>query len=248
MSLDRTNENDWTLFALPGFLGIPQDWNFLFPQHPSIKSLDIFSSFSIEGLWEWAECFNAWVQQKSSNSPRALIGYSLGGRLALHAVLQNPNLWHGAIIISAHPGLKNPTEKEERLALDHHWAQRFEKEPWEPLMRDWNARTVFEKDPFIFKRQEKDYSRNSLACALRKWSLGIQDNLLLELQHLNMPLLWLTGADDSHYSSLANQIVLKHPFSNVLNIPKAGHRVPWQQPEIFHEQLNQFLKGTLCKH
>jgi 2-succinyl-6-hydroxy-2,4-cyclohexadiene-1-carboxylate synthase len=234
------------LFALPGFLGLPQDWHRLFQQHTSrsrINAIDIFSQLPIVDFWEWAVQFNQMIQQK--NSRRILVGYSLGGRLALHVLLQNPSLWHAAVIISAHPGLKNLEERQKRLRLDEEWSQRFANMPWSLLMLEWENQEIFQTDRFQFARLEKDYSRDRLSQAIKTWSLGNQEDLQFRIEELDLPILWMTGARDDRYSLLANQINLKHPQSKVFKIPLAGHRAPWQQPGIFHEQVNQFLKKAI---
>lgn len=238
--------NDTLIFALPGFLGRPTDWDFLVkPIYPTkIFPLDIFSILPLAPLWEWAHAFNKKIEHetKLTSSRRILMGYSLGGRLALHVLLQNSSLWDAAIIISAHPGLKNQNEKKQRLVSDGLWAERFEKDPWDLLMHDWNNQAVFNQSHFAFERQEKDCSRNALATALRQWSLGTQETLQSKIEGLDIPLLWITGADDIFYTSLSNQMMLKHPLSKVINIAQAGHRVPWEQPTIFYDQINQFVK------
>lgn len=73
------------VYALHGFLTQPSLWDFL---GLKIHALDIYS---IPGTTqnEWAKHFNATIPTKNDN---ILIGYSLGGRLALHALLDQPNL------------------------------------------------------------------------------------------------------------------------------------------------------------
>ena len=53
---------------------------------------------------------------------RALLGYSLGGRLALHALLEKNHPWQAAVMVSAHPGLESATELGARRATDTTWA------------------------------------------------------------------------------------------------------------------------------
>ena len=72
-----------------------------------------------------------------------LLGYSLGGRLALHALLHAPELWAGALVVGADTGLADPKEREARVRWDAAWAERFLNEPWEDVLRDWDAQAVF---------------------------------------------------------------------------------------------------------
>ncbi len=117
----------YNLYALHGFLGLSHDWSpfpyINYPQELTHEELP---------FWEWASWFNqnvsSWSEKR--NKKNILLGYSLGGRLAMHLLISKPELWDGAIIISAHPGLSSELEKEQRVAQDHEWAVRFKNDPW----------------------------------------------------------------------------------------------------------------------
>jgi len=230
------------IYALHGFLGNPSDWETVFQGNRwghDLCAPDLFKSQSVPSLEACAQEFNQKVAKDSG--PHILIGYSLGGRLAMHALTQQPALWKAAIIISAHPGLDDEEKKKERFMLDEQWAHRFEKEPWEDLMQAWNGREVFQAGGFNFNRLEKDYQRSILADVLRKWSLGGQTNFRAQLAQLEVPVLWMVGADDAIYVQQANKIFLKHPLSKISLVSGAGHRMPWQKREEFLLQITQFL-------
>jgi 2-succinyl-6-hydroxy-2,4-cyclohexadiene-1-carboxylate synthase len=239
-----------SIYALHGFLGKTTDWEKLFchlPDSVAIHTIDIFRDFPIAEFWQWADYFHEKIEkekvQDSSPRKRVLVGYSLGGRLVLHALLRKPELWDAAVVISAHPGLKSSEEKEQRRKTDEQWARRFEEESWNTLMHDWNDRDVFKSDRFHFQRSEKDFSRQMLAKALREWSLGNQKYLFPEIRELPMPICWMVGALDKAYASSvsAESIAGCHPQSCVRVIPQAGHRAPWEKSEVFRDYLSIFL-------
>jgi 2-succinyl-6-hydroxy-2,4-cyclohexadiene-1-carboxylate synthase len=217
-----------SLYALHGFLGQPSDWDFL--KLGRWICPDLFKK--IDPFQKWASNFNQSVEPGS-----LLMGYSLGGRLALHALLQNPERWKGAIIVSAHPGLTTLQERRERLLHDHRWAERFLSEPWEDLLVAWNQQILFGgKQPVKF-REESAYSRELLSQALKVWSLGEQENLRPKLLQLSIPILWIAGKNDQRYAPIS----LEHPtFKHVL-VPDAHHRVPWEQQEIFTQIMTDFI-------
>lgn len=232
------------IYALHGFLGQPQDWMALFEGHalhPKIHATDLFNA-EIPSLNAWAEHFNRKIEQGNSDR-HVLMGYSMGGRLAAHALLQQPTLWDAAIIISAHPGLESLVEKQARQQLDEEWAVRFEHEPWNDLMRAWNARGVFQKDAFHFQRQENEYKREILAKALRHWSLAKQEHMVQQLAQLEMPILWMAGGDDAAYAMQAKNMRFKHPLSKVTILQGLGHRLPWQNPAVFLDEITNFLNN-----
>ena len=137
------------IYALHGFLGRPDDWTKLLPSGAlfhSLNALDFFNDRSIHAFWRWAERFNH--KAAIDNAPRVLMGYSLGGRLAMHALILQPDLWDAAVIISAHGGLETAEERQQRCLADEQWAIRFENEPWQTLMQAWNTREVFREDAF----------------------------------------------------------------------------------------------------
>src|SRR4051812_11045421 len=109
-----------TLHFIHGFLGTSSDWDRFVkdPGHSSLEVLtyDLFrrvpkglqpSSFpeSLPALGDWV---NQQARKKRLDSRRnILIGYSLGGRIALHALTQAPEMWSGAVLASTHPGLES---------------------------------------------------------------------------------------------------------------------------------------------
>jgi 2-succinyl-6-hydroxy-2,4-cyclohexadiene-1-carboxylate synthase len=231
--------NHKSLIALHGFLGKPTDWNF-FP-FPDLAAVDLFSFRHWKNLWEWADQLNHHFSCSALSCP-VLMGYSLGGRLALHALIRNPYFWKGAIIISAHPGLINPQDKEKRFAADLEWANRFRNEEWDSLIQSWNGHGVLADEKFQFKRLELDYSRLDLAYVLEAASLGQQEELREKISQLTIPILWIVGEQDHVYAQLARSIQLSHPQSQLWIVPNAGHRVPWQCSTEFINIVNQFLE------
>lgn len=232
------------IYAIHGFLGQPSDWNML-----SIKSLSVeafvpvdLSKIKIDSteFWEWSAEFNNLIKQDGFDR-RILIGYSLGGRLAIHALIQCPSIWSSAVLISAHPGMKAQLEKQMRMEEDKQWAQRFKMEPWDRLMRAWNSREVFSGYDPIFERKEADYSRETLASMLNQFSLGKQEDLSSHISDLPFPILWASGAHDRRYAEISATISLKHELSKVWIVPNAGHRIPWEVPEAFQLQLIQWI-------
>lgn len=232
-----------TVYALHGFLGLPTDWHTLSQNKFNVIAPNLTTRHKPgKTLWEFAKDFNESVSRNNSSS-HVLLGYSMGGRLAMHALLQNPSLWDAAIIVSADPGLLPEAERPSRLQHDEHWAMRFESDPWELLMRDWNSQPIFRKDKTPFLRNENDYSRQILADILRNWSQCHQKNLLPMLAKLTIPVLYVAGELDCKYTQIAKICAAAHSSSQLWIAPEASHRVPWQQPELFQQKSSQFLKG-----
>lgn len=231
------------LYCLHGFLGLPADW---LPLHlesiPSIRPvyLDLFNDPQLPqvGLSEWTENLNALIAQRKERP--FLMGYSMGGRLALHALLKDPGLYQGAIIISAHPGLACPQQKLQRLENHHKWAEAFENDPWDATLDLWNQQSVFLSDDVI-PRKEEDYSRVALGKALRLWSLGGQEDLKEALAQVDVPILWCVGGLDTAYRQIAEGLTFRHSLSHVWIAEETGHRLPWQKNREFYKQITNFI-------
>jgi len=175
------------VFALHGFLGSPEDWNLVFPflreekPHWNLHAVDLFDEYLVTPgapvtMDEWALRFNQVAAARSSaNSKRILLGYSMGGRLGLHALAQNPSVWSGAVFLSTNPGLTTNEEKLQRLENDKKWALRFAEEDLRKVLEDWNAQAVFAGAP-VPQRNLPDDIRGQLVHALTYWSLGRQRN------------------------------------------------------------------------
>ncbi|HEX7149959.1 MAG TPA: alpha/beta fold hydrolase [Thermoanaerobaculia bacterium] len=208
------------IWCLHGFLGLPSDWDLLpFPH----RAPNLFTG----GLAELEE----------ATPDDILLGYSMGGRLALGELLQRR--FRKAIIISS--GLNLDEKREQRRADDDAWARRFEgDEPWWSLMKDWNTQPVFagHEQP----RNEGDFDRRRLAQALRDWSPGNLEPLAPRLGEIDIPVLWIAGERDVKYIVEGSRAVSLLPQGELWVCPRAGHRVPWERPEAFLARLRPFLE------
>ena len=160
-----------------------------------------------------------------------LLGYSMGGRLALQ--LLEAQRFRCAIIVSS--GINAPDD--DRRRRDEEWARRFESEEWSSLMRDWNAQPVF--GGHALDRREEDYDRRELGRQLREWSPAVLPPPRLEL--IVTPVLWIAGERDARYVEIARGAVARLPDAELWICPGAGHRVPWEQPDLFVHRLRAFL-------
>lgn len=174
---------------------------------------------------------------------RVLVGYSMGGRLALHALLADPSPWQAAVIISAHPGLAEEADRDARLAADAEWAARAFAGDWNDFIADWNRQPIL-GDGGIDQPGRASrlmLRRREIARSFVDWSLGAQQPLLLPLAGIQVPVLWITGADDHKFTRLAQSAAATMPNARHLALPHAGHRVPWQAPGAFLDAITSFI-------
>ena len=199
--------------ALHGFLGLPSDWDFL-----------TAAGFAVE------------TPPLDSIPPAGdvLLGYSMGGRLALHALLGGAK-YRRAVIVSAGLGIADRVAREERQRTDDRWARMFEKLPWRRVVAEWHAQPVF--GGHTVRRDEHDFDRSELARQLRQWSPGVLPPVTWRLHEIDIPVLWVAGERDTKYVAEAHRAVGLLQNAELWICPDAGHRVPWEQPERFVARL-----------
>lgn len=254
------------LHFLHGFLGLKSDWDMIekvFPRYScftySIEDFLPIAENSSENYFKnWAKNFNSRVFGPNDNgikshlssrnltagfsaSKNILVGYSLGGRLALHSLTEE-NSWDGAIIISANPGLRTEQEKKIRIQNDELWANRFLHEPWNEVLNAWNAQEVFQGQNFGLLREEKFYNKEKIYKIMTHFSLGRQNDLRPEIKNLQIPILWISGEQDKKFAIIGKEMESLSVYIKSIIVPFAGHRVPWVSEAQFKKISNDFLQ------
>jgi 2-succinyl-6-hydroxy-2,4-cyclohexadiene-1-carboxylate synthase len=196
-------------------------------------------------LPDFAQALNADAcGQVFRGNGRALLGYSMGGRMALHALLENDHPWQAAVIVSAHPGLQNATDRAARRATDAEWASQALVGNWQDFLAAWNAQAVLGSGPLRDPQASGSLimRRREIARSFVDWSLGAQQALGDRLGEITIPVLWVVGENDPKFLDLAERAVSRMPNAHLAIAPGAGHRVPWEAETWFAEQVARFLK------
>lgn len=245
------------LFVIHGFLGQPSDWDFVKSfiekqqPHVQVHVVDLWKDARLQPTHEfsqWAQNFCEFAKQFTGS--KILMGYSLGGRLALQALKFSSQTWDQVICLSTSPGFddqwksQDPLigEREKRWIADSEWAHLFQVGPWEQVVKSWNAQSVFGGSKADPQRPQRDYDRNLLGLALTTWSQAVQENLRPLIQENFKKILWIVGAEDEKYCTMTEDLVRWIPELQVLKIANAGHRVFVDQPQAFCELLLKEFK------
>ena len=235
-----------SLWCLHGNLQTPAVWQALAANLiGEVRAPDLFAiaAETATGYQSWARAFNALVRSRGDRV-NFLLGYSLGGRLALHALLAAPELWAGATIVAAHPGLQNPRERALRRSRDRAWARRFAREPLETVFAAWDAQAVFQNIPNPVSRSRTVADRGRAIAGLERFSLGLQADLRPLLQQLEAPpILYVAGKQDAKYLQLGRDLAALCPAIERITVSGAAHRVPWEQPVQFAAIVRAMLEA-----
>jgi 2-succinyl-6-hydroxy-2,4-cyclohexadiene-1-carboxylate synthase len=166
-----------------------------------------------------------------------LVGYSMGGRLALHAALApalGPTVQR-LILIGASPGIADPVERTERRTADERLAEELERMTIEEFAERWAQTPVLAgQPPEVAAAVHADRLRNhpaGLAAALRGLGTGALPALWDRLDGIRAPVTLVAGERDGKFRAIAIEMATALPDANVAVIPDAGHSAHLEAPE-----------------
>jgi 2-succinyl-6-hydroxy-2,4-cyclohexadiene-1-carboxylate synthase len=156
---------------------------------------------------------------------KVLVGYSMGARMALHAVMQHPHAMTGLVLVSGTPGIENDSERQARVQSDDALANRIEQIGTTAFINEWIRQPLFAKSTFS-ETEIRDRSRNlpsSLASSLRTCGTGKQQSFWSELHEIRIPVLIIAGSRDEKFVAIAKRMQQLISRSTLSIIDKAGH-------------------------
>jgi pimeloyl-ACP methyl ester carboxylesterase len=228
-------------FLIHGFLGAPSDWEptilNLKQAYPEARFVcpDLLSFFSSH-----QECsFSSWKQNILSvlrpDTVRVVVGYSLGGRLALHLPAES---FDKLFLVASHPGLLHGHEL--RMQQDQAWASRLNKESASHWLQAWNGQAVFKNDFHRPSRQldgqEEQWGR--ILCGL---SLAQQKDKREFISMNQQKIYWCAGERDEKFQVLKAELLSYLPNSHIFDIPNSGHGVIFDQPQFLAQAIVERL-------
>ena len=176
---------------------------------------------------------------------KVLVGYSMGARMALHAVMQHPYAMTGLVLVSGTPGIEDDAEREARVQSDDALATRIEQIGTPAFIDEWIQQPLFSKSSFS-DADIRDRNRNtpaSLASSLRTCGTGQQQSWWPHLLEIRIPVLLIAGSRDEKFVAIAKRMKQLIPQSTLNIIEKAGHSAHTDQPTAFGESINSWLQS-----
>ena len=191
------------------------------------------SSEIVSDLSQSAALIAAAIDSQDGHRPVCVIGYSLGGRTALHLALARPDLVGQLVLIGATGGIDDPDERHARRESDNALADRIIAIGVEAFVDEWLSQPMFATlSPEKSNREERiANSAEGLSSSLRHCGTGTQSPLWDKLHALEMPVLVLSGAEDLKFRELGERLC--HAIgSNATSasIPSAGHSAHLEAP------------------
>lgn len=177
-----------------------------------------------------------------------LLGYSMGGRLALYLAARYPGYLRGLIIESASPGLASAIKRQARIEADNRLAKEMEEQGIAHFVDKWQRLALFATQAHLpdekrerLRRQRQSNKTRGLANSLRGMGTGQQPSLWPELKRIQLPALVLAGALDQKYASLARQMKEELPLAELQIFPNAGHNIHFERPQDYTRAVLGFL-------
>lgn len=177
-----------------------------------------------------------------------LLGYSMGGRLALSIAILHPKRVKKLILESSSPGLKTEEERQNRRMSDDALATMIIDKGMEAFIHYWENIPLFASQKTL-PQQVKEQIRlgrlkNSplgLANSLRGMGTGSQPNWWNSLSLVDLPVLLICGKLDMKYCQIADEMNTLLPHSLVKKLEGCGHTIHVEQPKIFGNIVYDFL-------
>ena len=246
---------DPTLVLLHGFMGSAADWSAV--RREFGQGLRVFapnlpghggaplpgSSFTMADVVAWLDN----ELDRAGMDRCVLVGYSMGGRIAMHYALAHSDRCVRLVSISASPGIPDAATRSARIRSDDAWADRLERLEVGEFLRDWYDQPVFRSlrnRPALLHHlmaSRSGIDRNAAACVLRSLSVGRQPSLWDRLETLQMPTMAVAGALDGKYVEMAERMAVLAPNVATGIVADAGHIVHLERERAFLQLLGGFM-------
>lgn len=246
------------LLLLHGFTGNSETWNFLVPilgvkyslimvdliGHGKTGSPGDYNRYSMERAVEDLKNIIGALGIEKAN----LLGYSMGGRLALSFACTYPQYIDKLILESASPGLQTEDERRMRKDHDRKLAERIIHNGLADFIDYWENIPLFESQKKIPREKRNDTrkqrlsnSETGLAGSLLGMGTGSQPSWWGELKNLDFPVLLVTGELDAKFCNIARnmQKLMKHCDWKIIN--GVGHAIHVEDDEKFGKIISGFL-------
>lgn len=177
-----------------------------------------------------------------------LLGYSMGGRLALYLAIHYPDRFSSLILESASPGLATEQEREDRRDRDNALADKIEANEiqwfvdfWEGLSL-WDSQKSLSNDVLLNQRAQRlQNDPQGLANSLRGMGTGVQPSLWDRLPEITLPTQLIVGEFDSKFIGINQHMTQLMSNATMTTITNAGHTVHLENPKAFIKQVQLFL-------
>ncbi len=179
-------------------------------------------------------------------APACLLGYSMGGRIALEFCLKYPREAAGLVMANSVVGAPTTPEREERTKMMIEMIQGGNNDLISEIMTVNSFSPGFkEKDPVIFNRYKAIKLQNDPSGYLPvMMAMGAAAQVPVDLNLIRCPVLILAGTSDIFMPPNVAEGMHKKMKGSVLKTFPTGHIAAIEAPQAFNEAVLDFLNKT----
>jgi 2-succinyl-6-hydroxy-2,4-cyclohexadiene-1-carboxylate synthase len=257
--VEITGEGPPVLF-LHGFTGDSTTWEELTSKlRPNFKciSVDIIGHgksdapidperYAIEKVAEDLEC----ILHELDVHSVSILGYSMGGRLALTFTILFPDYIDKLILESSTPGLRTETERIERREKDKVLSEMIVNEGLHSFVEYWESIPLFSSQKRLplsvqksIRGQRLKQKPEGLSASLAGMGTGEQPSWWEEFKQLDISIHVLVGEEDTKFVSIANEMKKVNDKVKISTFPHVGHAIHVEEPRKFGTMVEEILKN-----
>ncbi len=181
----------------------------------------------------------------------ALLGYSMGGRLALAYALTYPEEVAEIILESSSWGIGDLEIKQARLKQDQGLAEKILLKGINWFQSYWAELPIFASQkklpkPVWQEIQQRRRQNSALALANTLWGTGqgVFPYYGEQVKSFERPILYICGSLDAKYRALGQQMAAANSRICCKIMDGVGHNVHLEAPEAYQKTVQEFLKKS----
>lgn len=236
------------ILLLHGFLGRAADWRSVragLPAEWNVRAPDLPGHGAATGLDAYTMDAAADLALAGVAAPADVVGYSMGGRLALHIAATRPETVRRVVAVSGSPGLRTAPERAARRDLDAQRAAALQAD-FPAFVEQWYRMPLWASlSDALRQRLTADRTQHNrpaeLAASLSGMGTGAQPGHWDALGGISAPVWAVAGALDPRFVDLARQMARASGSVEAVDLPDAGHFVPAERPAALAALLTDLL-------
>lgn len=246
----NSNHHNYPLVFVHGFMQQGSEWDniidwfnnrvycaapTLSPQSPAEASLEALANQVVEAA--------RYAMQQTLAPAVVLVGYSLGGRVALEVARTHPHLLAALVLESAGLGPEDEQQRESMAARSTNMATRLRTDGLSDFVHWWEGLSLFASQQELDDSLCATIRKNRLACNPESMALLLEhagaetmplaSDARALLASLCCPVCYVAGTRDEKYASLTTTL----PQSVDVRLFDAGHNVHLERPGSFVQVL-----------
>ncbi|MFD1205170.1 MULTISPECIES: 2-succinyl-6-hydroxy-2,4-cyclohexadiene-1-carboxylate synthase [Sporosarcina] len=251
-------EDQPSIVFLHGFTGSTATWNEVRSKiahqyrtiaidligHGKTSVPDDPSRYTMEQIVEDLHC----IFKQIDLDKFSLIGYSMGGRVALSYAIAHSESLNSLLLESASPGLKSEEQRAERRKADAKLSEKIIKEGIHSFVDLWENIPLFHSQKRLSSETKKQIRNErlqqrekGLANSLLGYGTGSQQSNWQYLHTLHLPVLLITGQLDEKFVTIAREMKKEAPLFQHTIVEDAGHAIHVEKPKQFVTIVEEFL-------